>query len=83
MEDNPSSHAHIERVEPRWEGPQWRDRQQSCARPTQLLADTIAFITYQTHNTTTLHSTVEPPNNGHIGTNHFVIYREIVLSSEV
>ena len=27
--------------------------------------------------------TVEPPNNGHIGTRHFVLYREVVLSSEV
>ena len=27
--------------------------------------------------------TVEPPNNGHVGTRHFVLYREVVLSSEV
>ena len=27
--------------------------------------------------------TVEPPNKGHIGTRHFVLYREVVLSSEV
>ena len=26
---------------------------------------------------------VEPPNNGHVGTRHFVLYREVVLSSEV
>ena len=28
-------------------------------------------------------NTVEPLNNGHIGTSHFVLYREVVLSSEV
>ena len=27
--------------------------------------------------------TVESPNNGHFGTRHFVLYREVVLSSEV
>ena len=27
--------------------------------------------------------TVEPPNKGHIGTSHFVLCREVVLSSEV
>ena len=27
--------------------------------------------------------TVEPPNNGHVGTSHFVLYREVVLSSDV
>ena len=26
---------------------------------------------------------MEPPNNGHTGTSHFVIYREVVLSLEV
>jgi len=26
---------------------------------------------------------VEPPNNGHVGTRYFVLYREVVLSSEV
>ena len=25
------------------------------------------------------HTTVEPLNNGHIGTDHFVLYREVVL----
>ncbi len=29
------------------------------------------------------HTTVEPPNKGHIGTSHFVLYREVVLSLEV
>ena len=29
------------------------------------------------------YSTVEPPNNGHVGTRHFVLYREVVRSSEV
>ena len=28
-------------------------------------------------------NTVEPPNNGHVMTRHFVHYREVVLSSEV
>ena len=28
-------------------------------------------------------STVEPLNNGHVGTRNFVLYREVVLSSEV
>ena len=28
-------------------------------------------------------NTVEPLNNGHVGTRHFVLYREVVLSSEV
>ncbi len=28
-------------------------------------------------------STVEPPNKRHIGTSHFVLYREVVLSLEV
>ena len=27
--------------------------------------------------------TVEPPDNGHVGTRHFVLYREVVLSLEV
>ena len=27
--------------------------------------------------------TVEPLNNGHIGTRHFVLYREVVLSLEI
>ena len=27
--------------------------------------------------------TVEPPNNGHVGTWNFVLYKEVVLSSEV
>ena len=27
--------------------------------------------------------TVEPPNSGHVGTRHFIHYREVVLSSEV
>ena len=27
--------------------------------------------------------TVEPLNNQHIGTSHFVLYREVVLSLEV
>ena len=27
--------------------------------------------------------TVEPLNNGYVGTRHFVLYREVVLSSEV
>ena len=27
--------------------------------------------------------TVEPPNNGHVGTRHFVLYREVVLFSVV
>ena len=26
---------------------------------------------------------VEPQNNGHIGTRHFVLYREVIHSSEV
>ena len=26
---------------------------------------------------------VEPLNNGYVGTRHFVVYREVVLSSEV
>ena len=26
---------------------------------------------------------VEPPSNGHIGTRHFVLYREVVLRSDV
>ncbi len=26
-----------------------------------------------------LHSTVEPPNKGHFGSRHFVLYREAVL----
>ena len=26
---------------------------------------------------------MEPPNDGHVGTRHFVLYREVVLSSEV
>ena len=26
---------------------------------------------------------MEPLNNGHIGTNHFVLYREVVLSLDV
>ncbi len=30
-----------------------------------------------------LAATVEPPNKGHIGTSHFVLYREVVLSLEV
>ena len=29
------------------------------------------------------YNTVEPPNSGHIGTRHFVLYREVVLSLEV
>ena len=28
-------------------------------------------------------NTVEPPNKGHVGTSHFVLYREVVLSLEV
>ena len=27
--------------------------------------------------------TVEPPNKGHVGTSHFVLCREVVLSSEI
>ena len=33
--------------------------------------------------TANLATTVEPPNSGHVGTRHFVLYREVVLSSEV
>ena len=33
--------------------------------------------------TTQLNSTVEPLNNGHIGTRHFLLFSEVVLSSEV
>ncbi len=32
---------------------------------------------------TYIHITVEPPNKGHDGTSHFVLYREDVLSLEV
>ena len=30
-----------------------------------------------------IRTTVEPLNNGHIGSRNFVLYREVVLSSEV
>ena len=42
------------------------------------------IIMYGIMSCLTSHSvTVEPPNNGHIGSRHFVLYREVVLSSEV
>jgi len=30
-----------------------------------------------------INTTTGPPNNGHVGTRHFVLYREVVFSSEV
>ena len=34
---------------------------------------------YRDHNTIQTLSTVKPPNKGHFGTSHFVLYREVVL----
>ena len=38
---------------------------------------------YQTCNQTHIIYTVEPPNNGHVGDEHFVHCSEVVPSSEV
>ena len=37
----------------------------------------------RTHGEARNRHTVEPLNNGHVGTRHFVLYKEVVLSSEV
>ena len=36
-----------------------------------------------TFKSTQITTTLEPPNKGHVGTSHFVICREVVLSLEV
>ena len=43
----------------------------------------VSITTSNIQWTETILYTVESPNNGHFGTRHFVLYREVVLSSEV
>ena len=40
-------------------------------------------VSYSDHFSFSPCQTVAPLNNGHIGTSHFFLYREVVLSSEV
>ena len=47
------------------------------SRMTVAFSIVLGYILYQCLYT------VEPPNHGHVGTRHFVLYREVVLSSEV
>jgi hypothetical protein len=62
------------------EGPQETDEeaQLECELHTYTLSQLWSDCSF-----TVCLYTVEPLNNGHVGTRHFVLYREVVLSSEV
>ena len=50
-----------------------------------LVASSGVLLKYLYSQVLGIHTeyTVEPLNNGHVGTRHFVLCREVVLSSEV
>ena len=51
--------------------------------PSYFIGISLHFLAWPPLTYDIIGNTVEPPNNGHVGTRHFVLYSEVVFSSEV